>query len=152
MKKMNKFLAFIISVLILNSSSTTAINAYSTENSTETSSVKTVGLIITHSISVSCTNHELAITSVTRSSEEMKKIGLKNIVIQQSSNGSTWSNYATLNDMLVNASEHILDGYTVDVTTGYYYRVKCDHYAKEKGLFFPDEESISNTSNSVYIS
>jgi hypothetical protein len=82
----------------------------------------------------------------------MKKIGLKNIVIQQSSNGSTWSNYTTLDDMLVNASEHEIYNYTVDVPTGYYYRVKCDHYAKEKGLFFPDEESISNTSNSVYIS
>lgn len=152
MKKINKFLAFIISALILNSSSTTTINAYSTDFSTETSSVKTVGLIILHSLSVKCVNHELSITAVTCSSEEMKKIGFKNIVIQQSSNGSTWNNYTTLNDMLVNASEHKLDGYTVDVPTGYYYRVTCDHYAKEKGIFFPDEESISNTSNSVYIS
>ena len=152
MKKMNKFLAFIIFILILNQSSTTAINAYSTENSNETSSVKTVGLIILHSVSTQNLNGKLAISSKTWSSEEMKKIGLKNIVIQQSSNGSTWSDYATLDDMLVNDSKHELNNYSVTVSTGYYYRVKCDHYAKEKGLFFPDEESISNTSNSVYIS
>ncbi len=152
MKKANKILSFIISILILNQSSISTINAYSTDFSTETSSVKTVGLITSHSISVTCINHELSITSVTRSTEEMKKIGLINIVIQQSSNGSSWSNYTTLDDMLVNSSKHELDGYTIDVPTGYYYRVTCDHYAKEKGIFFPDEESISNTSNSVYIS
>ena len=152
MKRINKFLAFIMSILILNQSSNTKINAYSTENSTETSSVKTVGLIILHNLSVQCINHELAINSKTAAYEEMKKIGLKNIVIQQSSNGSTWSDYATLDDMLINASEHELYNYTVDVTTGYHYRIICDHYAKEKGIFFPDEESISNTSNSVYIS
>lgn len=152
MKKTSKILTFILSIFILNQSSTTSIKAYNTENLTDTSSVKTVGLIASHSLSVQCTNHKLAINSRTNASDEMKKIGLKNIVIQQSSNGSTWSDYATLDDMLINASEHVLYNYTVDVTTGYHYRVKCDHYAKEKGLFFPDEESISNTSNSVYIS
>ncbi|MBE6842004.1 MAG: hypothetical protein E7510_04135 [Ruminococcus sp.] len=151
MKKISKISALVLSILILNQSSITTISAYSTENSTETSSVKTVGLITLHSLSVQCVNHELAITSRTISNAEMKKIGLKNIIIQQSSNNSTWSEYVTLDDMLVNDTKHELYNYTVDVTPGYYYRVKCDHYAKEKGLFFPDEESISNTSNSVYI-
>ncbi len=36
------------------------------------------------------------------------------------------------------------------VTSGYYYRVTCSHYAKEKGLF-GDSEKDDNTSNSVYV-
>ena len=37
------------------------------------------------------------------------------------------------------------------VPSGYYYRITCKHYAKENGVF-GSSESISNTSNSVYIS
>lgn len=124
MKKTSKILAFIISVLILQRTPIVPINAYNAEIATETSSIKTVGLIILHSLSVQCTNHKLVINAETYSNEEMKKIGLKNIVIQQSSNEYTWSDYATLDDMLVNDTKHELYDYTVDVTTGYYYRVK----------------------------
>lgn len=157
MKKMNRIISVIITLIFLNQNSVSSmVNAYdnevtTTENATTIVDVKTTGLINLHSISVKCLNGKLAINAETTSTENMKQIGLKNIVIQYSSNNSNWIDYSTLDDMLVEGNKHILSDYSVNVSTGYY-RVKCDHYAKEKGIWFPDDETISNTSNSVYIS
>lgn len=149
MKK--NIIGLVVSMLLLNQTSFVTVNAHSNENSNETSSVKTVGLIVSHTISIQGSNKTLLISSRTLSNVSMKQIGLKNIVIQYSSNNSDWIDYSTLSDMLVEGKEHTLSDYSVNVSTGYY-RVKCDHYAKEKGIWFPDDETISNTSNSVYIS
>ena len=49
------------------------------------------------------------------------------------------------------AVTYSLDKYAVTVQGGYYYRVTLTHYAKEQTWFFPDEQSVSNTSSYVWV-
>ncbi len=47
--------------------------------------------------------------------------------------------------------KQFLDKYAVTVQGGYYYRVTLTHYAKEQTWFFPDEQSVTNTSSYVWV-
>ena len=87
----------------------------------------------------------------TSSNDIMKSIGYTEIKIQYSSDGSNWHTEKQLSDLLKSStSEYILSNYSASVQGGYFYRVTCKHYAKESGLF-GNSQSISNTSNSVWI-
>ena len=109
------------------------------------------GLIYSYDLSVSSLNGMLAISGKTVSSDTMKSIGYKDIEIQRSSDGINWSKEKDLTDLLnSNTNKYTLNYYTVSVKGGYYYRVSCKHYAKESGLF-GSSQSVSNTSNSVWI-
>lgn len=113
---------------------------------------ETSGLVVQYYISVSSGTKTIRIDGITSSNEQMKSIGLKNIKIQRSSNGSSWTTERTLSDMLDSDSYgYYLNDYSVSVQGGYYYRVTCTHYAKESGLF-GGSQSVNNTSNSVWIS
>lgn len=113
---------------------------------------RTEGLIYRYDLSVSAGNNAILITGNTRSNETMKSIGLKNITIQRSSNGTSWTDEKEIDDLLASsAKSKYVSAHSVSVQGGYYYRVVCTHYAKESGLF-GSSQSISNTSNSVWIS
>lgn len=90
------------------------------------------GLIKSHSLTVSNDSDTVFITTSTTSLGAMKKIGVIDIEIQQSANGvNGWSVYTTVSDQTnSDVSYHYLYNYGVDVTSGYYYRVKLTHYAK----------------------
>lgn len=112
----------------------------------------TEGLIYSYYINVSNNNGSLNVNAKTSSNAVMKSIGLKNIKVEYSSDGINWATEKPLSDMLnSSSSEHRLNNYTVSVNGGYYYRISCIHYAKEKGLFGASQ-SEPNTSNSVWIS
>lgn len=115
--------------------------------------VYSAGLICDYYISISKSENTIYLTGNTNCSDTMKSVGLKNIIIQRSSNGTNWSNYLTIGDMLSSSASRwsISKKSLGTVPTGYYYRVTCTHYAKETGLF-GKSESISNTSNSVKVS
>lgn len=49
------------------------------------------------------------------------------------------------------ATTYSLANYAVAVQGGYYYRVQLTHYAKEDTWWFPDEQSVTNTSSYVWI-
>lgn len=114
--------------------------------------ITSVGLIEYYSLAVSNSSGRLCINGTTDSGSIMKTIGFTDIVIERSSNGTTgWTSAYPLNDVTnSNVSAAYITNKLIAVTGGYYYRVSCNHYAKETG-WFPRTESISNTSNAVYI-
>ena len=132
----------------------TSMNTYAVEikdNSEIT--VYSAGLISSYNISISASGKSLLFTGKTNCVSTMKTAGIKSIVIQRSSDGSSWSDYDNVSDMTKdNATSFSVSSKDLGTFTGgYYYRVTCKHYAKESGLF-GSSESISNTSNSVWIS
>lgn len=113
---------------------------------------ETSGLLFQYEISVYSGNKKVNINGITKSVNQMKSIGFKDLCIQRSSNGTSWTTEIDLGDLLEsNSYGYYLNGYSVPVTGGYYYRVTCTHYAKESG-WFGDSQSVDNTSNSVWIS
>ena len=114
--------------------------------------VRAKGLITTGTLSCSSGNKTVYITAATRGSEVMSKIGFKNIEIQRSSDKVNWTTEKTVPNQLAEDTDYnSLSKYSVTVNGGYYYRVVLDHYAKEDTWWFPDEQSVSNTSNSVWV-
>ncbi len=83
----------------------------------------------------------------------MAKIGFTNISVQRSYSGSSgWTTEFSLDDDTAkNTDTHYKSNEYHSVMGGYYYRVKLDHYAKEKGWFFPGSQSITNYSNVVWV-
>lgn len=108
-------------------------------------------LITNAEISVHTSNGNLYINGTLEANSIMKSIGYKDIVIEYSSNGTDWKTEKTIYDLLKsNSSTYYLNDYCVSVKGGYFYRVTCNHYAKEDGLF-GKSQSVSNTSKSVWI-
>lgn len=87
----------------------------------------------------------------TVSNSSMKSIGYTDISIEYSSDNVNWDEEKPLDNLLKSdSSSYYLNNYSVSVKGGYYYRVSLNHYA-EKGGLFGSSQSVSNTSNSVWI-
>lgn len=129
--------------------STNAISITNVGNSTV--QPYAAGLISKYSISVSASNGKLCLNGYTVSSSQMKSIGFTDIKVQRSSDGVNWTKEKSLSDMLASSSNNkYINDYITSVHGGYYYRISCTHYAKESGLF-GSSQSVSDTSNSVWI-
>lgn len=129
-----------------------AVSNMSTQTFSTENSARTEGLIRTYSLSVSSSGKTLCINGSTASNNSMKSIGYKNVSVEYSSDGVNWHEEKSIGNLLKSDSlSYYLNNYTVSVKGGYYYRVSCTHYAKEKGLF-GSSQSVDNTSNSVWIS
>ena len=127
----------------------TAVNAVSTGDVEPLAA----GLITGYSLGCTKGTKTVYITAITTGSEEISEIGFTDIKIQRSSDLTTWTTEKTVSDKIKeDASIYSLANYSVSVQGGYYYRVKLTHYAKEQGWFFPDDQSVTNTSNYVWIS
>ncbi|MBR3044669.1 MAG: hypothetical protein IKG82_13835 [Oscillospiraceae bacterium] len=115
--------------------------------------VKAGGLIASYSLLIAADVQEVKITATTYGTDVMAKIGFVNIKVQRSSNGTSgWVTEQTPTDQTVsNSNYHDLYKFPVSVSGGYYYRVVLDHYAKETGWFFPSSQSVTNTSNVVWV-
>ena len=115
--------------------------------------ILSTGLITSRSVSVSNSSGQLCINGYTIAGEAMKSIGFTDIQIERSSYGTSgWTAVQYPDDVLASdASSCYFNNYKVSVVKGYYYRITCTHYAKESGFWFPESESITATSNSVYI-
>ncbi|MDE6520911.1 MAG: hypothetical protein K2K91_10745 [Ruminococcus sp.] len=112
---------------------------------------RTEGLIHDCEISVSNRNGELCINGSTISNSIMKTIGIKDIVVERSTDNENWSYYKPLDDMLESkSSSKYVKNYTTSVDGGYYYRITCNHYAKVST--FGSSQTVGNTSNSIWIS
>lgn len=108
-------------------------------------------IITNYSLGCSKAVKAVKITGKTSASSSMSKIGFKDIIVERSSDNINWEDEVDVGDKLTtSASTYSLANYSVSVTGGYYYRVKCKHYAKEKGLF-GSSQSVDNTSNSIWI-
>lgn len=155
---MKKHIAFILAIICIapissieaSADELAGNSAYATASE---SVVRSVGLITGYSLSLTSSGTSLLMTAKTNCLNTMKSVGMKSIVIQRSSDNSNWSNYTTADDLLKSSSStySVSKKNVATVPSGYYYRITCKHYAKESGLF-GSSESISNTSNSIYIS
>lgn len=131
------------------------MNAVSVDNSYYEQYQKAIGLI--EKCSVRCSSAgkgRLEISAKTQVSGKMNEVGFKNIVVQRSSDGRNWQDEVTVGDRTAkNTKYYNLDGYTVDVQGGYYYRVVCVHYAN--GALYGESEvftqTAENTASGVWI-
>ena len=110
------------------------------------------GLISGYTLSCSSGTKTVYITATTTGNEEMSEIGFIDIKIKRCSVRTNWTTEKTVSDKIkVDAVTYSLDKYAVTVQGGYYYRVTLTHYAKEQTWFFPDEQSVTNTSSYVWV-
>lgn len=108
-------------------------------------------IITNYSLGCSKADKAVKIIGKTSASAEMSKIGFKDIIIQKSSDNINWEKEVDVGDKITtSASTYSLANYSVSVEGGHFYRVKCTHYAKEKGLF-GGSQSVENYSNSVWV-
>lgn len=152
---MNKtFLVLGVASVLMYSIPIMPVKAVSSQNMETVSTdnqVRTAGLISYYSLDISADKKAIVLNGSTRASASMKSIGYKDISIEYSSDGVNWYVEKSVNDLLKsNSSSYNLNDYSVSVKGGYYYRVSCDHYAKESG-WFGSSQSVENTSNSVWV-
>lgn len=127
---------------------TVAVNAVSTGEVEPLAA----GLISTFLLSCTSGTKTVYITAATYANERMSEIGFTDIKIQRSSDRTNWTTEKTVSDMIKeDSSNYLLDSYAVTVQGGYYYRVQLTHYAKEDTWWFPDEQTVTNTSSYVWV-
>ena len=122
-----------------------------TESCTEEPIITAAYLIENEYLYVSNSNGRLYVYGSTTGVCPMASIGIKDIVVERSSNGTSgWTAVAYPADYLkANVASCEMQKW-ITVSHGYYYRVTCNHYALETG-WFPKTQSEGNTSNIVYI-
>lgn len=115
-------------------------------------STRATGLISTYTLKCTAGTKTVYITGATRGTEVLAKIGFTDIKVQRSSDKVNWTTEKTVSDKIAEDTDYkSLSNYPVSVEGGYYYRIVLNHYAKEDTFWFPDEQSVSNTSNSVWV-
>lgn len=132
-----------------------AVTAYADETAapvtgtTDDEETRSTQLIESNKVWITSGVQKIYINAYTTGNGLMAQIGIKDITIQRSADGTSgWTDALTMSDQIVtNSDEYNLSQYTVSVTGGYYYRVVLTHYAKEQGWLFPNSESIPDTSN-----
>ena len=154
-----KLLSFVISGLMMTAmmSNMTAIAAEQDISGTTSVEVtendRAAGLIVGSVLSFDSGYKTVYITAEVYGSAIMSKIGFKNIKIQKSSDLNNWTTEKTVSDQLAeDAVQKKLSSYAVAVNGGYYYRVVLDNYAKENTWWFPETQTLTSTSNSVWVS
>lgn len=126
-----------------------ASNAYTSVS--DSNQARTAGLISRSYITASTSSGKLCLSGTTQSNDNVKSIGYTDIIIECSSDDVNWHKEKTIDDLIKsNSSEYRLNNYSISVKGGYYYRVSLNHYA-EKGGLFGSSQSVSNTSNSVWV-
>ncbi|MBQ6944003.1 MAG: hypothetical protein IJN43_06685 [Ruminococcus sp.] len=127
---------------------TVAVNAVSTGEVEPLAA----GLISTFLLSCTSGTKTVYITAATYANERMSEIGFTDIKIQRSSDRTNWTTEKTVSDKIKEDSmSYALNDYAVTVQGGYYYRVQLTHYAKEDTWWFPDEQTVTNTSSYVWV-
>ncbi len=154
----NKFISIMLSGLMLAATPVQMFANAAEYNTEKTSSadgavsVYAEGLITRYSLSCAGGSKTVYINAEVYGSDTMAKIGFKNIKIQRSSDQNNWTTETTVSDKISeNAVQKRLSRYAVSVSGGYYYRIVLDNYAKEDAFWFPESQTVSATSNSVWI-
>ena len=151
---MKKFISILclISVLISGISAIPVMAEDANENHIETADKERASWYLSyHNTYVSNYNGSLCVSTNTQATENMEEIGVKNLTVQYSYDGTNWYNEWNAGDFLsYNTDQHSLSNYIMALDrNGCYYRISCTHYAKKS---FLNTQSVSNTSNAVWIS
>ena len=142
--------AFLIAIGVGLNPMVVSANTNNPELLVEDYSPRAEGLISVYSLHIKASNGNLLITATTRSNSIMSSIGFKNISVQRSSGGSTWTEELTVADQLAhNSTSNSLSSYIVPVAGNYNYRVQLNHFADNGS---GSTQSVPNTSNVIWIS
>lgn len=131
------------------------MKAASVDNSVYEQYENAIGLI--EKCSLKCSSEErgyLELTAKTQVSGKMKEVGFRNIVVQYSSDGRNWYDEYTYGDYTgTDTKYHNINGLSLKVRGGYYYRIACVHYAKGKAYGDEDirTQTAINTSSAVWV-
>ncbi len=115
--------------------------------------LRAAGLISSYYVLCTGNTYGITFSSRTTGPRVVKKIGSIDIMVERSNDGvSGWSDFLPISDKTAeDASYHFLDSYYVSVPSGYYYRIRLTHYAKDYGWFFPETQAVTQTSVVVYV-
>lgn len=152
---MNKKAISIVIAGLITFSASPQLSAIADEScySSEMDGDRSTGLIVDASLGCSSGTKTIYINAEVCGSAVMSKIGFKNIKIQRSTNQSNWTTEKTISDKIdEDAVFKKLSSYPVSVDGGYYYRIVLDNYAKENTWWFPETQTLTTTSNYVWIS
>lgn len=111
-----------------------------------TENTRASGLIVSYALGLQRNGSNINIAGKTSCAPEVVKCGFTVLKIERRiSQYSSWTPYATYEDLYIDSSAYILTK-TIYAPTGYQYRATCTHYAKKSVL---STEKINNTSNIV---
>lgn len=120
----------------------------------ESAIVYSTGLIYSQDCSIltSGGTQVLYLTASVKSNNVLGEVGFTNIRIERTSDHKSWTTEKTLPNIIAeDTTSNSLNRYPISVAGGYYYRVVLDFYAKEDTWWFPESQTISATSNSVWV-
>ena len=100
MKKVISFILAVICIVPVGSINASAEELTMESKKASDSIVYSAGLINECSLSISSSGTSILLTAKTKGNYSMKSIGLKNIVIQRSTNGTDWKDYTPVDDLL----------------------------------------------------
>lgn len=150
---MKKILSVLcITSLLVSGIAGIPVTAEETENTCkETTNMERASWYLSYyNTNVSNYNGSLCVNINTRATESMEKIGVKNLTVQYSYDGTNWYNEWNAGDFLAyDTNGYSLNNYIMALDrSGCYYRISCTHYAQKS---FLNTQSVSGTSNAVWI-
>lgn len=131
-----------------STSTTTTTTTTTTTQTTLTTTTSPSNLILQCSVSCSDNPGELVMSGKTQGVERMDSLGFRNIRILRSTDLNTWyEEFYIGNISMRNSLVCMVDGYTVSVQGGAYYRISCEHYAKLDSV----TQFVENLSDYVWV-
>ncbi len=128
--------------------STTTSTTTTTTHTTVTTTTSPSNLILQCSVSCSDNPGELVMSGKTQGVERMDSLGFRNVRILRSTDLNTWyEEFYIGNISMRNSLVCMVDGYTVSVQGGAYYRISCEHFAKLDGA----TQFVDNLSDYVWV-
>ncbi|MBQ9956454.1 MAG: hypothetical protein IJO99_02690 [Ruminococcus sp.] len=114
-----------------STSTTTTTSTSTTTHTTLTTTPPLPNLILQCSVSCSDNPGELVMSGKTQGVERMDSLGFRNVRILRSTDLKNWyEEFYIGNISMRNSLVCMVDGYTVSVQGGAYYRISCEHYAR----------------------
>ncbi len=150
---MKKFLSVLsITSLLVSGITGIPVRAAETENICEetTDTERASWYLSYYNTYVSNYNSSLCVSISTVATESVEKIGVKDLTVQYSYDGTNWYNEWNAGDFLAyDTNGYSLSNYIMALDrSGCYYRISCTHYAQKS---FLNTQSVSGTSNAVWI-
>lgn len=101
------------------------------------------GLIVTKSFGIQNRNGALRMYGITNCSSDVVKCGFSKLLIERRVNSSSsWRTYETITGLCEEGTSYTLS-VSIDVDSGYQYRVTATHYAKKSIFSVEKIEAIS---------
>lgn len=144
-KKLVSVLAVVVLLVsCLPVSSYATVELDSNASSTNENAERASGLITSYAIDLNKTGNTLEITGHTYANGNVVRTGFKTLTIEyRTSSSASWEEYVEYTGLYDEDFDYNLYK-TVEVESGYQYRITCVHYAKKNILSVEKIENVSN--------